>query len=151
MAIKKIPRDIIGFAIIHKNNLCMQHSLNLKKNLKTRPSCFLRTSVCILNVLYWFIDLYFIDLLTETPIKLLDFNIGVQQNLVNLNYHYIIIIFDPGILSFSGCMAVNFGDHSKGWAFYLCLTASCYIILQVILSTAPSSMWLIALPLRKIL
>lgn len=79
----------------------------------------------------------------------MDFNIGVQQNLVNLNYHYIIIIFDPGILSFFGCMAVNFGDHSKGWAFYLCLTASCYIILQVILSTAPSLMLPIALPLRK--
>lgn len=80
---------------------------------------------------------------------MLDFNIGVQQNLANLNYHYIIIIFDPGILSFFGCMAVNFGDHSKGWAFYLCLTASCYIILQVILSTAPSRMLPIALPLRK--
>lgn len=38
-----------------------------------------------------------------------------------------------GILSFFGCMAVNFGDHSKGWAFYLCLTASCYIILQTTL------------------
>lgn len=80
---------------------------------------------------------------------MLDFNIGVQQNLANLNYHYIIIIFDPGILSFFGCMAVNFGDHSKGWAFYLCLTASCYIILQVILSIAPSRMLPIALPLRK--
>eukprot|EP00105_Crassostrea_gigas_P012589 XP_011428633.1 PREDICTED: uncharacterized protein LOC105329147 isoform X1 [Crassostrea gigas] len=40
-----------------------------------------------------------------------------------------------GILGFSGCMAVvaNFGDHDKGWAFYLCLAASCYVILEIVL------------------
>lgn len=51
--------------------------VKFKKNLKIRLLCFLCMSVCILNVFYWFIDLYFIDLLIEILIKLLDFNIGV--------------------------------------------------------------------------
>lgn len=54
LAIRKIPRDIIGFAIIPKNDLCMQQSLNLKKNIWKLVH---RTSVCILNVLNRFIDL----------------------------------------------------------------------------------------------
>lgn len=40
-----------------------------------------------------------------------------------------------GVLGFSGCMVVvaNFGDHDKGWAFFLCLAASCYVILEMFL------------------
>nr|XP_022290262.1 uncharacterized protein LOC111101900 [Crassostrea virginica] len=40
-----------------------------------------------------------------------------------------------GIIGFSGCMVVvaDFGDYDKGWAFYVSLTASCYVILQLIL------------------
>lgn len=46
---------------------------------------------------------------------------------------YISVHFRAGVLGFSGCMVVvaNFGDRDKGWAFYLCLAASCYVILEV--------------------
>lgn len=43
------------------------------------------------------------------------------------------ILLYTGILGFSGCMVViaEYGDHEKGWAFYLSLVASSYVILQV--------------------
>ncbi|XP_048765271.1 uncharacterized protein LOC125673050 isoform X1 [Ostrea edulis] len=39
-----------------------------------------------------------------------------------------------GIIGFAGCMVVvaDYGDHDKGWSFYLCLVASCYVILEMI-------------------
>ncbi|XP_022289501.2 uncharacterized protein LOC111101339 [Crassostrea virginica] len=40
-----------------------------------------------------------------------------------------------GIIGFSGCMVVvaDFGDHDKGWAFYVSLSASCYVIVQLMI------------------
>lgn len=43
------------------------------------------------------------------------------------------ILIISGIIGFSGCMVIvaDFGDHDKGWAFYVSLSASCYVIVQV--------------------
>ncbi|XP_061177661.1 uncharacterized protein LOC133186425 [Saccostrea echinata] len=40
-----------------------------------------------------------------------------------------------GIISFAGCMLVvsNYKNHEKGWGFYLCLAASCYVMIEIII------------------
>ncbi|XP_061177660.1 uncharacterized protein LOC133186424 isoform X2 [Saccostrea echinata] len=39
-----------------------------------------------------------------------------------------------GIIGFAGCMVVitDYKDYEKGWGFYLCLAASCYVMLETI-------------------
>ncbi|XP_062622137.1 uncharacterized protein LOC134283653, partial [Saccostrea cucullata] len=40
-----------------------------------------------------------------------------------------------GIIGFAGCMVVfaDYKDYEKGWGLYLCLAASCYVMLETII------------------